>query len=118
MMSMERGFNSKPIQALISVAGLVLLLVWMQGGFTAKTPPGTARAAEGGEPAYGHKAKAEMREIDELMAWPGTVSAQSVVQIAPRISARIVEITVKAGDRVKAGQVLARLDEQELQSRL
>ena len=30
---------SKLIQALVSIVGLILLLVWMQGGFTAKVQP-------------------------------------------------------------------------------
>jgi RND family efflux transporter MFP subunit len=59
-----------------------------------------------------------MKEIDEIMTWPGTVRARTVAEIAPKIAARVVEITVKAGDAVKAGQVLAKLDQRELQSRL
>lgn len=104
--------------ALAAFGGLILLLIWMQGGFTRKTPPGTAQAAESGGPVQGRTATAVVDEIDEIMAWPGVVSARTVAQMAPKVAARLLEVSVKAGDTVKAGQVLARLDPLELQSRL
>jgi RND family efflux transporter MFP subunit len=116
-MSDKQNYNRKLIQALVSIAGLVLLLVWMQGGFTSKVKPGTAQAAEKAEPTHGMTAKAELRDMGEVRRWPGTVAARSVAQVAPKVSARIVEITVKTGDAVKAGQIVARLDPSELQSR-
>lgn len=112
-----KNYN-KSIQALLSILGLVLLLVWMQGGFTAKTPPGTAQAAEKSELVHGPVAKVELREVGETMRWPGTVTARSVAQVSPKVPARILEISVKTGDAVKTGQIVARLDPTELQSRV
>jgi len=109
---------NKSLQALVSVFALVMLLVWMQGGFTSKVAPGTAHAAEKSEPVRGSTAKVEEREFAELMRWPATVSARSVAQIAPKIPARIVSITVQSGDALRAGQVVAMLDPTELRSRL
>lgn len=104
------------IYAAASIAGLILLLVWMQGGFVGKTAPGTTPSAD--QTAHQATVKAELKEIDEIMAWPATVNARSVAQISPKVAARIVEISVKAGDTVKAGQVLAKLDQGEWQARL
>ena len=103
--------------ALGSLAGLILLLVWMAGGFGSKTPPGVTQATE---PAAvpGPTARVELREIDDVRAWPGTVSARTVAQIAAKVPARIQEMAVKAGDAVTAGQILVRLDERELQAKL
>ena len=109
---------SKWIQALISILGLVLLLVWMQGGFTAKVPPGTAHAEEKGQPIQGPTATVILKEIDETLLWPGTVTARTVAQIASKVPARILAINVNAGDAVKAGQMVARLEPTELQSRV
>ena len=109
---------SKLIQALVSILGLILLLVWMQGGFTAKVHPGTAQAAEKSEPVRGPTAKLIIKEIKETMLWPGTVTARTVAQIAPKVPARILAIGVNAGDWVKAGQIVVRLDAEELQSRV
>lgn len=108
---------AKLIYTLISVVALILLLIWMEGGFTRKTPPGT-QAAETGEAVRGQSVQVIAREIDDIMAWPGTVAARTVAQVAPKVTARIVQVTVKAGDAVGAGQVLAKLGERELQSRL
>lgn len=116
---MDAKNYQKPLQALFSLLGLVLLLVWMQGGFSAKVSPGAAQAGEKGRTAaVGATAKVEASEFDELMRWPGAVSARSVAQIAPKVPARILAINVKTGDSVQAGQVLARLDPSELQSRV
>jgi RND family efflux transporter MFP subunit len=117
-MKAEQGFNYKLLQALASLLGLSLLLVWMQGGFSSKVPPGTVQAAEARPAAQGPTATAQAQEIEEILSWPGMVSARSVASIASKVSARILEITVNSGDAVKKGQVLARLDERELQSHL
>ncbi|TAN51729.1 MAG: biotin/lipoyl-binding protein, partial [Methylococcaceae bacterium] len=98
------------IYAAAAIAGLILMLVWMQGGFVGKTAPGTRPTAQPGLTARPATAQAALQTIDEIMAWPAHVSARSVAQIAPKITARILAIPVKAGDRVQAGQVLARLD--------
>lgn len=118
-MSTEKHSSiSKFIQALISILGLILLLIWMQGGFTAKVQPGTAQAAENGKPVFGSTAKVVLKEIDETLLWPGTVTARTVAQIAPKVPARIVAINVNAGDVVRAGQIVVRLDPNELGSRV
>lgn len=114
---MSHSSPNKLAYSLVSITGLVLMLVWMQGGFVSKVPPGTAQAAEKTEPVQGPAAKVEQKEIGETMRWPGTVAARTVVQVSPKVPARILEITVRAGDAVKAGQLLARLDPTELQSR-
>lgn len=46
----------------------------------------------------------------------GTVEAKEVVNISSKITGRLVEVAVDQGDRVKRGQVLAKLDAAELQA--
>jgi RND family efflux transporter MFP subunit len=116
-MARSTQFPRKLYQILASLAGLVVLLVWIEGGFTAKTPPGTT-PAEKEERTPGPSFVARYQEIEDIRSWPGTVSARSVAQIASKVPARVIEITVRAGDVVQAGQVLARLDQQEAQARL
>lgn len=117
MMNMANLFNNKLVQALLSLLALTLLLVWMQGGFTAKTPPGTAQAAEAAPGLKGTPVRVEWQDMDEMMHWPGTVTARSTVQVSSKVPARILAINVNAGDAVQAGQILARLDPSELQAR-
>jgi RND family efflux transporter MFP subunit len=58
-------------------------------------------------------ARVERQTIRDAQSWPGTVRAVSETRIAPKINARILAITVHAGDRVKQGDVLVRLDAEQ-----
>lgn len=51
--------------------------------------------------------------VAEVMG-TGTLEARISATISPKISGRIVEVLVDQGDRVKAGQVLFRLDDSDL----
>jgi RND family efflux transporter MFP subunit len=106
------------LSALASLAVLIILLMWMQGVFGDKVRPGTTAAPEAGSGRAGGTAVVERRRIDEVFAWPGTVAARTVARIAPKVPGRIAEIAVRAGDRVRRGQVLAKLDETEIRARL
>lgn len=106
------------VYVLASVAGLILLLMWMQGAFVHKAAPGLSEAVAAEKAGPGPTARVTRREADEVFAWPGTVTAKVVAQVAPKIPGRILEISVRAGDRVQRGQALARLDQAEIQARL
>ncbi len=56
---------------------------------------------------------ADFREVDLTYPAEGVVEAVRQATVAARVAGRIVELKVDAGDRVKAGQVLARIDERE-----
>lgn len=55
---------------------------------------------------------AEKREAGQPITLTGRIEAEDEVTLAFRISGRLVENDVKLGDRVEAGQLLARLDPQ------
>jgi RND family efflux transporter MFP subunit len=106
------------LYALAAITALILLLMWMQGAFEHKVEPGLSQAAAEEKAAAGPTARVMKREADEVFAWPGTVAARIVAQVAPKVAGRILEITVHAGEKVKRGQVLARLDEAEIRARV
>jgi RND family efflux transporter MFP subunit len=54
------------------------------------------------------------RPIQETLETIGTVESPQVVRLAPRFTARISSLSLREGDVVRAGQVLAVLDPQEL----
>ena len=60
---------------------------------------------------------AEIREITQGLAVSGTVKALNYAVIKARVAGELKEITVREGDSVKAGQVLARIDPLEYQRR-
>lgn len=48
----------------------------------------------------------------------GTVEATVMLPIAPRVGARLVELSVDEGEQVEKGQVLARLEDEDVQNAL
>jgi len=60
---------------------------------------------------------AEIREITQGLAVSGTVKALNYAIIKARVAGELKEITVREGDSVTAGQVLARIDPVEYQRR-
>jgi RND family efflux transporter MFP subunit len=64
-------------------------------------------------------ARAETQTVDETVLITGTVVARTEILIAPEIEGqRVVELTAEEGDRVTAGQVLARLERATIESQL
>lgn len=63
-------------------------------------------------------ATAERGKIAGSVTYTGTVAPFSEEDIYPRVTGRIVEMAVYPGDVVRAGQVVARLDDVELTSRV
>ena len=57
----------------------------------------------------------EKSDIKEVLSISGPVSGTDSAEVVSRLHAEILEIMVKEGDKVKAGQVLARLDPTDLQ---
>lgn len=103
--------------AILGVAGLAALLLWMQGIFrSGKVEPGNAPLPPG-TPAS-DTAAVERREVEEWQEWPGTIASKTVAQVSPRITARILEIRVVAGAVVKEKEVLAVLDDRDLKARV
>jgi RND family efflux transporter MFP subunit len=60
----------------------------------------------------------ESGEIFQSITVPGRVVSKQRVNVSSARAGRLVKILVKEGDKVKRGQVLARLDDRELLSRL
>src|SRR5215469_2482524 len=54
----------------------------------------------------------EKREGAGALTFSGRIEAEDEVTLAFRISGRIIELDAKVGDRVEAGQTLARLESQ------
>lgn len=53
--------------------------------------------------------------VSQITVYPTTIEADIVNNIAPQSSARISKIYVEIGDKVEAGQILAKMDEANLE---
>lgn len=99
-------------------AGVVLLMLWLAGGFAPKV---LARAA--GEPpanplGEGRAVAARLLRLPVVESAVGTIRAVHETSIGSKLLARVVEINLKAGQKVKSGEVLVRLDDTDLRARL
>jgi RND family efflux transporter MFP subunit len=106
----------KPVIISAAVLALILLLLYMQGSFVSKVPPGVSPKTTNSKASSYNTAIVEKKQVDDILTWPGTVKPRTVANIAPKMTARIIEIKVHAGDQVKKGAVIARLDERDIKA--
>ncbi len=62
--------------------------------------------------------KVQTGALTEMVTAPGQIEPKRKVDISAKVSARIVALPVKEGDRVKEGELLIQLDARDLESRL
>ena len=60
-------------------------------------------------------AKAKLGEIRSELQLSGTIEAKSRVNVIPKLSGRIIELSVSQGDRVVQGETLAVIEHEELE---
>lgn len=100
-------------QALLRVAAAALALALIDGGGRG------AAAADAAPPMAVSTIVAAVEEIVETVPVDGTLVAREEILVGPQIDGlRVVEILAEEGDRVAAGQILARLDRSALDVQL
>ncbi|WP_431273411.1 efflux RND transporter periplasmic adaptor subunit [Variovorax ureilyticus] len=62
--------------------------------------------------------RAKRRELAEALPISGTLRAVDSAQVKARVAGELIGLTVREGDTVKAGQVIARIDPIEFHSRM
>ena len=101
----------KIIYLSLSVVGLILILLYMLGIIGAeKIAPGTTALSANMLDNNSKTTVVQEQLLDDSFSWPGTVKSRSEINISPRITARILDIKVSAGDKVSKGDVIATLD--------
>ncbi len=99
----------------VLIAASSLALIAAAPALAVETPP---VAAQPNVPAV-TVARAQMRTLVETVAVSGTIVPRDEILIGPEIEGfRILEILADEGDRVEAGQVLARLSRDTLDAQL
>lgn len=98
------GFRSLLIRALVLGVVVVLGLTGWRFYFDKGLPVETAFVESG--------------EIFQSITVPGRVVSKQRVNVSAARAGQLVDIRVKEGDRVETGQLLAKLDDRELLSRL
>lgn len=104
-----------PAAAITTLLLVILLALGILGG-DKKTEPGNTTVSEFGLPSGFQTLKVGRQTTDNGLSWQGVVRSRLAAKIAPKLNARILEITVHPGDQVKKGDVIARLDDRELRA--
>ena len=108
--------KQKIILAAVFLIGLILILIWVGGGFHSKVPGGRTYDTKRTE-VKPKTVKIEMTRIPGEVTVSGTVISREIARVASKIQGNVVEIKVDAGDSVKKGDLLVRLDSKELAER-
>ena len=88
------------------------------GAVTSAATPTPASAPKGPQPIPVRAAVATQRGMTQTLDVTGTLRTDEDVQIGARREGKVVQVTVKEGDRVRRGQLLVRLDDRELRAEL
>jgi RND family efflux transporter MFP subunit len=109
--------RKKIVMAAIALIGLILGLIWVQGGFHSKVPGGLSRPVAEKLPEV-KTIQVQAESTVETVTVPGTVAAREIARVAARILGYVVELKADAGDEVQKGQILLRIDTKEMAERL
>jgi multidrug efflux pump subunit AcrA (membrane-fusion protein) len=106
------------LAAFLGLAGLLAAGVWAWQANTKPAMDMNMRVSAGASAFPVVTAPVERGAISGTVVYTGTVVPFNEEDIYPRVTGRIVEMPVYPGDAVRAGQVVARLDDIELTSRV
>ena len=97
----------------------LLLLMWLAGTFSPKIQA-TREEERGGVPASQPVSVVAARTVRMPVTETavGSIKAVHETAVASRLLARVVQVNLKAGQQVKKGEVLVKLDDADLQARL
>lgn len=98
-------------------AGLGVLFYTISGGFVAKLE--TESQVLPGEPLAGRATvTVKAVQIPIWQSYTGTIVADQQATLSARLTAQVAEVLVDVGDAVKAGDILIRLDNLDLDARV
>jgi RND family efflux transporter MFP subunit len=102
-----------PVTAISALLLVILFALGILGG-DKKIEPGNTTISGQSVPDGAKTLKITAQSATNLLSWQGTVRSRLTVKIAPKLNARIIEMPVHPGDRLKKGDVIARLDDRDL----
>jgi RND family efflux transporter MFP subunit len=104
-----------PAAAITALLLVILFALGILGG-DKKIEPGTTAGSGDVLPSGAQTLKVGRHTADNGLSWQGVVRSRLAAKIAPKLNARIMAITVRPGDKVKKGDVIARLDDRDLRA--
>lgn len=104
-----------PAAAITALLLVILFALGILGGDD-KTEPGNTAESGSTLPSGAKTLKVGRQTANNRLSWQGVIRSRLAAKIAPKLNARILDIPVHPGDRVKKGDVIARLDDRDLRA--
>lgn len=100
----------------VAISALLLVILFALGilGGGEKTPPGNTASHAESLPNGAGTMIVGKQAASNTLSWQGSVRSRLVVKIAPKLNARIIDLPVHPGDRLKKGEIIARLDDRDM----
>ena len=112
------AWGSRAALLLAFAVSVTLLLLWLGGRFAPKVLLSAERAVGSEDRAPGIVAQVRLVRLPMVETAVGTIRPVHETAIGVRLLARVVDVNLKAGQVVNAGDILVRLDDVDLRARL
>lgn len=103
------------VRPLLAIALLLLTIAWMAGLFNDTVTPGDKPQVSWPQPQLHEVAQQLVYDVEQI---PGSVIAKHNTVVASRVLAQLKSLTVRSGDTIQAGQLIATLDDADLRAQL
>ena len=110
------GISTKYIQKRASLLAIVIVSIFAAGCGTTRSAdvrPAGNENAPADAPISITTAKSESREVPAVIQATGSLVADEVSNIAPKIAGKVSDISVNVGQFVQQGAVIARIDDRD-----
>jgi RND family efflux transporter MFP subunit len=97
--------------------GVIVLLLWLAGKFEKKVSTNIERPRSESK-IEGYVKRVQRMSLPMTESAVGSIRAVHETSIGSKLLARVMEVDLKAGAKVKAGDVLVRLDDTDLRAKL
>ncbi|MFW5798426.1 MAG: efflux RND transporter periplasmic adaptor subunit [Planctomycetota bacterium] len=106
----------RAVVVIVAAAALVVIILYQAGVFTPGHVSAGQTPVEAGQMPPGQTIEVQPVEVPVFYHAVGVVRSRTQIEVAPRIIARVLRVTVRSGDRVKEGELLVKLDARDLQA--
>jgi membrane fusion protein (multidrug efflux system) len=110
-------WGSRAAILLVFAVGVTVLLLWLAGKFAPKVSMRAELVSASKDKALGIVAEVRLIRLPLVETAVGTIRPVHETTIGAKLLARVVEVNLKAGQVVKAGDILVRLDDADLRAR-
>lgn len=103
---------------LVFGGSVVVSLLWLAGKFSPKVPTEGIAGQAAQTRVIGKTVPVRIIKLPRSESAVGTIRAVHETSVGSKLLGRVVEVNLKAGQQVKAGDVLVRIDDTDLRARL